>query len=61
MQSLRAFEKNGEKYTLRDSIELLALEIVESLCEDESHQTEWVLQKCHILNSLVEAYNSIKA
>lgn len=60
MQSLRSFEKDGEKYTLRDSIEFLALGISEDLASKDNHQTESVLQNCRILDSLVGAYNAIK-
>ena len=59
MQSLRAFTKDGEKYTLRDSIEYMALGIAEDFCCKDEHQREGSLQACHVLDTLANAYNAI--
>lgn len=54
-----AFEKGGETYTLRDSVELFALGICEDIMSEEQ-RTEVVLQKCKVLDSLSNALLAIK-
>ena len=58
MKKPYSFEKDGETYTLRDSVELLALGICEELVT-EKQRTSAVLRKCKILDSLSNALNSI--
>lgn len=53
-----AFEKDGSQYTLRDSVELLALGICEDISEEK--RIEEIMTKCKILNSLSNALLAIK-
>lgn len=54
-----AFEKDGEIYTLRDSVELLALGICENILNKEQRTPE-IMRKCKILDSLSNALLAIK-
>ena len=54
-----AFEEDGETYTLRDSVELLALAICENILNEEQRATE-IMRKCKILDSLSNALIAIK-
>lgn len=58
MKKTYCFKKDGEKYTLRDSVELFALGICEELATKKQRTSE-VLRKCKILDSLSSALNSI--
>ena len=53
------FEKDGEYFTLRDSVELFALGICENIVKEEQRTTK-ILRKCKILDSLTNSLNAIK-
>lgn len=59
MKKPYAFEKDGEQYTLRDSVEECALGIAESLFKKEK-RVEEIMQDCKILNSLSNALLAVK-
>lgn len=52
------FEMDGEKFTLRDSVELFALGICENIAKEEQ-RTEVILRECKILDSLSNALIAI--
>lgn len=58
MKNKYSFEKDGQTFTLRDSVELFALGICEELVTEKQRTSE-VLRKCKILDSLSYALNSI--
>lgn len=59
MKKPYSFEKDGETYTLRDSVELLALGICENIVNEEQRTSE-IMRKCKILDSLSNALIAIK-
>lgn len=54
-----AFEKDGEEYTLNESVEIMAVGIAESVFKKEK-RVEDIMQDCKILNSLSNALLAIK-
>lgn len=54
-----SFEKDGEDYTLSDSVEIMAVGIAESVFKKEK-RVEDIMQDCKILNSLSNALLAIK-
>lgn len=54
-----AFEKDGEEYTLNESVEIMAVWIAESVFKKEK-RVEDIMQDCKILNSLSNALLAIK-
>lgn len=59
MEKPYSFEKDGEFYTLQDSVEFFALVICDDISK-EGQRTEVIMQKCKILNSLSNALLAIK-
>ena len=59
MQKPFAFEKDGEEYTLSESVEIMAVGIAESVFKKEK-RVEDIMQDCKILNSLSSALLAIK-
>lgn len=55
----RFYSVNGENLTLADSIELFALGICENIAKEEK-ETEKILQKCKVLDSLSNALIAIR-